>query len=313
MSLSYKGPLLKLCFLPVLIILVVYLYSHYFTGEHSTNIGERPTSIGERPTNIDERTKTRTSFVSQNLGFSSFPQDVRNKFDEFARNKVHSRDPELIKFLKDVMRPPSGNKVLKYRSMIKTPQAEEIDNILKKKGGFFVEAGAYDGETASNTLFLEVERGWSGLLVEPDPYFYTQLVGKNRNVWSINACLSPFNYASKLYLQESNGQLGKLQADKSSKFVTEVPCFPFESLLLAIDRKTVDFFSLDVEGGEVPILKTIKFDEFDIKTLAVEYRHGKTEEYYEVMGKNNYNMSKILKIDKPELSLYVEDFIFVKK
>ena len=35
-----------------------------------------------------------------------------------------------------------------------------------------------------------------GLLIEADPSFYTQLLGKNRRAWSINACLSPYNTTS---------------------------------------------------------------------------------------------------------------------
>ena len=59
-----------------------------------------------------------------------------------------------------------------------------------------MECGAFDGERSSNTLYLERQLGWTGLLIEMDPYFYTQILGKNRNVWSINACLSPYNYVS---------------------------------------------------------------------------------------------------------------------
>ena len=57
-----------------------------------------------------------------------------------------------------------------------------------KKNGFFVEIGGYDGEQFSNTLFLERERGWDGLLVEANPYTYDMLQSRDRNCWSINAC-----------------------------------------------------------------------------------------------------------------------------
>ena len=40
---------------------------------------------------------------------------------------------------------------------------------LDKRKGFFIEAGANDGVTQSNTLFFERHRGWRGLLVEPIP------------------------------------------------------------------------------------------------------------------------------------------------
>src|SRR6202008_2120463 len=46
----------------------------------------------------------------------------------------------------------------------------KLDEALgRQRRGFFVEAGANDGVTYSNTLFFERFRGWRGLLVEPLP------------------------------------------------------------------------------------------------------------------------------------------------
>ena len=87
---------------------------------------------------------------------------------------------------------------------------------LLQCGGFYVEIGAFDGERASNTVYLERERGWTGLLVEMDPYFYTQLIGKSRRSWSINACLSPHPYVTQV--QPLNCQVTTL-----SKLFTHVP------------------------------------------------------------------------------------------
>ncbi len=44
-----------------------------------------------------------------------------------------------------------------------------------------------------------------------------------------------------------------------------VQCFPLYSILLAVGRTSIDFFSLDVEGHELLILKTIPFDKVHIK------------------------------------------------
>ncbi|ESO03325.1 hypothetical protein HELRODRAFT_173611 [Helobdella robusta] len=253
------------------------------------------------------------SEVPHILGFPSLPEEIKNKFYELCDHKADSKNPDLIEFLKKIIIPPSRHKVSKHIYFVKTPQAEEIDNILKKRNGFFVEAGALDGECASNTLYLEIEKGWTGLLVEPDPYYFTQIIGKNRNSWAINACLSPFNYASKLYFRGSNNQIGRVQLNKTDENLFEVPCFPLQSLLLAIGVKNVDFFSLDVEGDEVPILKSLPFNEIDIKTLAVEYRHGKPQEYLDVMAKKGYNMTKQLKATINEHLIYVDDYIFVKQ
>ena len=43
------------------------------------------------------------------------------------------------------------------------------DHFTFQRNGFFIEAGALDGETGSNTLSLERDLGWSGLLAEGDP------------------------------------------------------------------------------------------------------------------------------------------------
>ena len=53
-----------------------------------------------------------------------------------------------------------------------------------------------------------------------------------------------------------------------------VQCFPLYSFLLALDQTKVDFLSLDVEGDEFPILKTIPFDKVDITKMTVEYIHS---------------------------------------
>ena len=47
----------------------------------------------------------------------------------------------------------------------------------------------------------------------------------------------------------------------------QVQCFPLYSVLLAVGRTKVDFFSLDVEGHELKVLKTIPWHKVDIKVI----------------------------------------------
>jgi hypothetical protein len=62
-------------------------------------------------------------------------------------------------------------------------QSQSIDQVLKsRRNGFYVECGAVDGEAFSNSLFFELERNWTGLLVEANLAFYEQLLTKNRQV-----------------------------------------------------------------------------------------------------------------------------------
>lgn len=74
-------------------------------------------------------------------------------------------------------------------------QSQIIRKLFKeKKDGFFVECGALDGETRSNTLYLERYLKWSGLLIEGDPLNYDKLKEKDRKVYSSNTCLSTKAY-----------------------------------------------------------------------------------------------------------------------
>ena len=77
-----------------------------------------------------------------------------------------------------------------------------VDNLVNifnsQSGGFFIECGALDGETRSNTLVLEQELGWKGLLVEADLRNYDTLLTKHRKAWSVQACLSTVQYPNKV-------------------------------------------------------------------------------------------------------------------
>jgi hypothetical protein len=50
-----------------------------------------------------------------------------------------------------------------------------------------------------------------------------------------------------------------------------VQCFPFYSIFLAVGRTQVDFFSLDVEGHELKILKTSPWHKVNIKVLTQQW------------------------------------------
>ena len=47
--------------------------------------------------------------------------------------------------------------------------------------------------------------------------------------------------------------------------IIKATCFPFHSILFAIGNPSVDYFSLDIEGIELDVLKTIPWDKVDIK------------------------------------------------
>jgi hypothetical protein len=68
-----------------------------------------------------------------------------------------------------------------------------VDELLnKKENGFFIEIGANDGKSHSNTLFFEEKRNWLGICVEPllDKF---QELNEFRKSINLNICISDFD------------------------------------------------------------------------------------------------------------------------
>ena len=80
-------------------------------------------------------------------------------------------------------------------------------------------------------------------------------------------------------------EYGRLKHDESKpgmkkkdsrKDEIKVQCFPLYSILLALNQTNVDYFSLDIEGDELQVLKTIPFDDLNIKVMTVEVNHPRS-------------------------------------
>ena len=132
----------------------------------------------------------------------------------FSSHLIKADNPKLLEYArKHFIKPPtqkSYNFSIQamgptYFTASKTLTWKFINNHIQKifnktNKGFFVEAGALDGILLSNTVWLEMYKNWTGLLIEPHPANYKLLVQKNRNVWTSNACLSTSPYPKETLL-----------------------------------------------------------------------------------------------------------------
>ena len=50
-----------------------------------------------------------------------------------------------------------------------------------------------------------------------------------------------------------------------------LPCFSLNTIMKALGHNKIDFFSLDIEGVEYDVLKTIDFNQLNIETFAIEH------------------------------------------
>ena len=260
-------------------------------------------------------------------------------------NGLQQNDPRLIEIVrKRLIRPADPPKP--YNFSVTNPDLDgQYDQVLglrklldHEKGGFFVEAGAFDGEEYSNSLYFEMLKGWHGLLVEPNPDVLTDLLAKNRRATVFPGCLSTkttpeiveFDAAGAIggivnQGREPGGLQFRSHIFQNLPETFEYPfhrrpirmqCFPLFSVLMAMGNPTVDLFSLDIEGAELPVLGTIPWDQVNIRVLVVEVNHlgqifkGSPKALNKLLKKNGFKYLQSFEAD----DLYVKrDFKVTKR
>jgi len=219
----------------------------------------------------------------------------------FAPDSLSQDDPLILDYIKKngyltvPYQGPDPYNLTKPNIDPSMGQSTVVKEILQNmSSGFFIECGALDGEIRSNTLSLERDFGWKGLLVEADPTNFKLLLRKRRRAWLAPVCLATVPHPHRVLFQMNfnQGKIAKNQRKTPSKNTVSVQCFPIYSLLAAMKVNTVDYFSLDVEGNEFEVLQTIPWEKVNIRVLSVEYIHDKasTGQIQEYMRSKGYRV-----------------------
>lgn len=166
--------------------------------------------------------------------------------------------------------------------------------LQKKNNGFYIDVGANDGITGSNTFVFE-QIGWKGVCIEPHPDIYKKLI-KYRKCDCFNAALSnntnedvDFFKANALScLNEGMTESHKQRAEKNEKTeIIKVKTITFDKIMENYPNvKHIDFISLDVEGHEIQILENINFQKYSFGFFTIE--KSNPEKIKEIMQKNGY-------------------------
>jgi len=166
---------------------------------------------------------------------------------------------------------------------------KQIEKFLNYRNGFFIELGAHDGITQSNTFYYEKNKNWKGILIEPTKHIFEKCI-KNRskkNSFYNSACVSFTFKEKKIKLTYSslktfsNEYLDKkLQAEyllnpeiqRGEKIFTFFAKAQTMNSILknANAPKIIDFLSLDTEGSEFEVLNGIDFRVYKFKYMLIE-------------------------------------------
>lgn len=195
-----------------------------------------------------------------------------------------------------------------------------VETLLKGiDKGVFIDIGANDGISFSNTYYLE-KMGWTGIAVEPIKSVYAKLV-KNRRCITINGCICPKTGVDYFRSISGHGEmLSGLISEYHPKHLRrikrsvkkygsqyqdiKIDCYNFNELLAKNTITRADYLNIDVEGVEYKILNSIDFDNIHISVIGVENNYKdptipallikKGFEFHSILGDDFYLNSNLL-------------------
>ena len=163
--------------------------------------------------------------------------------------------------------------------------------------GFFVEFGAADGISGSNSFLLE-EFGWKGILSEPARSYWSA-IQKNRSALLDKRAVYSKSGESLTFIElgllstisDFNGLDEHSNGREKSEIRYEVPTVSLNDLLRDAKCPTqIHYMSIDTEGSEFEILSKFNFSEWKVIFLSIEHNNNiYRERIRELMYANDYS------------------------
>jgi FkbM family methyltransferase len=182
-----------------------------------------------------------------------------------------------------------------------------VDTLMDKmRGGVFVDIGAADGITLSNSFFFEKRRGWTGICVEPLKEQY-DILCSTRSCVCINACV--FDRAGSVKFKRLSGyteMLSGIEETYDPKHVSriqremeyhggkeesiEVPCDTLTNICKLHGVQSIDYLSIDTEGSEYNIVRSLDFDAISIKIIGIEHNYADDRRVQELLESKGFDL-----------------------
>jgi FkbM family methyltransferase len=155
----------------------------------------------------------------------------------------------------------------------------------EKRGGFFVEFGAADGMFLSNTYLLETKYGWDGILAEPSKVWHEKL-SENRRckidrrcVWTASGEMLKFSESTLNDISTISVFKASDSLDRSDSIEYDVETISLNDLLAAHNPpKDFEYLSIDTEGSELTILRSLDFSKWKPRIVTVEHNYTPARE-----------------------------------
>ena len=159
-----------------------------------------------------------------------------------------------------------------------------------KQHGVFIDIGAHDGISFSNSYYFEKYLGWTGICIEPHPDRFHELKN-NRTAICLPICIADFNGQAEFVKISGAPEMlsglvdcydprhvarinRELQLNGGSAHIINVETCTLASVVEKYKFGSIDLLSVDTEGSEFLILKSIDLKAVDIAYIVVENNYG---------------------------------------
>jgi len=140
-------------------------------------------------------------------------------------------------------------------------------------------------------LYYEKEKGWNGILIEPNTNDYYECIVNRPSAITINAALG--DKIGNAYIFERGAPTNFIIKNKFNFFFKNkiaINIITLEYLFKKLMIKNVDLLILDTEGFEYQILQGNNFDSVKIKFIAIEVWDNQKKSIFDLMEKKNYEL-----------------------
>lgn len=159
------------------------------------------------------------------------------------------------------------------------------------KNGFYVDVGAHDGISLNNTLYFEKNNNWSGINIEPIKMVFDKLVINRQNNINLNCAVCNHDGETDFlcntgYTEMISGikdtfdkrHLDRLKRENiqhgSITEVIKVETKKLETIFSENNISHIHYLSIDVEGAEFEVIKSIHFDKVFIDVIGFENNYN---------------------------------------
>jgi len=174
------------------------------------------------------------------------------------------------------------------------------------KNGIYVDVGAHDGVTINNTLYFEKNNNWTGINIEPLKKVFDKLVINRPTNINLNCAVcnndgeteficntgytemisgikDTFDTRHFQRLENENRQMG------STTEIIKVNTHKLETIFDKNNISKVNYLSIDVEGAEFEVIKSINFNKVFIDVIGFENNYDDTSKpIINYLEQNNY-------------------------